>query len=150
MKFKYNWGWGILIFYIFFAIFLVGNIVYSTHIRNDLVVDDYYENELIYQQQIDKMTRTKEDMAMPELIQGAATIALKFPDIREKADVAGKIHFYRPSNASQDIFYNIALNDNYFQTIDISKFPKGLWNLKIDWSVKDVSYYYEEEIIIKE
>jgi hypothetical protein len=150
MKFKYNWGWGILIFYIIFALFLAGNIVYSSFLRNDLVEEDYYESELQYQEQINKMNRTKEAKAMPEIVQGSATIAVTFPDIKKKSDITGKYYFYRPSNAQEDIHIDIALNDNFFQTIDISKFPKGLWYLKIDWSVNDASYYYEKEIIIKQ
>jgi len=148
MKFKYNWGWGVFVFFIIFFTFLGGFIVFSSFVRTDLVEKDYYENELKYQDQIDKMTRTKEAGVTPELIKGAATIAIKFPNVQNILDVTGKIHFYRPSNASHDRFYDIVLNENSFQTIEISRLQKGLWILKLDWKVKDISYYYEEEILI--
>lgn len=149
MKFRIHWGYGILVFIIIFLLFIAGNIFFSTFVRTDLVEEDYYENELVYQKQIDKMTRAKEDGAIPEFIQGAVTLAIKFPEEHYSKGITGKFYFYRPSNAKMDRTIDINLNENSFQIIQTGSFPKGLWNLKIDWMVDSVSYYHEKEIIIK-
>lgn len=150
MKLKFHWGYGILVFIIVFLLFIAGNIFYSTFIRTDLVERDYYESELKYQEQIDKMQRTKDSGVIPEFIQGAATLAVKFPDDYKDKEVSGQFYFYRPSDASLDRVIEMDLNENSFQTIQTKGIPKGFWRVKIDWNVDSVSYFHEEEIYIKE
>jgi len=146
MNFKYNWGWGISIFYIAFVIFLIGNVIFSGLQRNDLVEENYYEQELKYQERINKMKRYKELPEKINIIQSGNSIVIKFPQNIDKKLIKGKVHFYRPSNSSYDRIEEIKLNDSNFQVLDISTYPNGFWRIKIDWSAGDSTYYYEEDI----
>lgn len=148
MKFKYNWGWGIAIFYTVFVLFLIANVLFSSLQRTDLVEDDYYEKELKYQDKINKIKRYNELAEKIEIIQTGNSLVIKYPKTFDKNLVKGKLHFYKPSNALQDRVENIKLNDNNLQIVDVSGFPSGFWRLKIDWSVGDSSYYLEKEIRI--
>ena len=81
MKFKINWGTGIGIFFACFVLYLIGNLIFSATQKVDLVSGDYYQQELAFQKQIDKETRTKKLPQQLQLIHGGSTIALKFPEI---------------------------------------------------------------------
>ena len=53
-----NWGYKILIVYIVFIAGIV-TLVYKSSVQNqDLVVNDYYDQELKYQDKIDAVLRT--------------------------------------------------------------------------------------------
>jgi hypothetical protein len=148
MKFKFNWGVGIAIFYVAFVLATLGTVIFSTFQRTDLVEDNYYEKELKYQEKIESQFRTKELEFPLELIQGASTIAVKFPEYFKNQNIKGVYHFYKPSNSSYDKKITIALNDDSFQTIDTRNFQKGFWRLKIDWMAGDSAYYMEKTINI--
>lgn len=147
-KIKFNWGVGIAIFYVAFVLATLGTVFLSTLQRTDLVDEDYYENELKYQDKIDSKLRTKQLNQALEFIQGASTIAIKFPEIFKNRSVKGTFHFYKPSNASYDRKIKIVLNADAFQTIDTRNFAKGFWRVKIDWIADDSTYYFEKTIDI--
>ena len=56
---KISWGISISIVYILFVVVMVGAVIFSTTQESHLVADDYYEREIAYQNQIEKMERTK-------------------------------------------------------------------------------------------
>ncbi len=148
MKLKYNWGWGIAIFYTAFVLFLIGNVVFSFFQKTDLVTDDYYTQELAYQETIHKAERAKRADEDLNIVQGASTIAIQFPESFKGKNINGDIHLYRPSDASADKKMKININDNNFQAIDTRQMIKGLWVMKIEWSVGDSTFYKEEKFKI--
>ena len=56
---KFNWGHGILVALVSFIIFIVGLVVYFTQTmqNSELITDNYYQEELMYQQVIDAKNR---------------------------------------------------------------------------------------------
>ena len=52
---KLNWGWGIALAYSIFALSLLGFLVFALRQDNSLVVEDYYQQDLDYQQRKDKV-----------------------------------------------------------------------------------------------
>jgi hypothetical protein len=53
-----NWGYKIAITFILFGALIIFMVVKSFQQNIDLVTDDYYQEELKYQQQIDKLENT--------------------------------------------------------------------------------------------
>ncbi|ROL59344.1 hypothetical protein D9V86_10775 [Bacteroidetes/Chlorobi group bacterium ChocPot_Mid] len=149
MKIKFNWGWGIAVFYSAFVLFLIGNVVFSFFQRTDLVTENYYNDELAYQQTIHKAERAKRLEGNLNIVQGASTIAIQFPEEVKGKKIEGSVLLYRPSDASADRKIRLNVNDNNFQVIDSRQLAKGLWVMKIDWFDGDSTYYNEEKITIQ-
>ncbi|MDX2072496.1 MAG: FixH family protein [Haliscomenobacter sp.] len=143
---KINWGSGIAIFYSLFVITMVYAVVRSTQFDNSLVSDQYYAEDLKYQERFDKLSNAqllKEDLKI-EASESGSQVELFFPS--ELASVHGEIYFFCPSDQTRDFKVNIAPNLNHRQVISTSGLKTGLWRVKVDWSDGTKAYYKEEVI----
>jgi hypothetical protein len=134
-----NWGKSIVLVFIAFAGF-IGSMVYMMiNQRVDLVRDDYYQDEMVYQKQIDRVSRTARLSEAPALVINPEKeqIDLQLPT----GWSTGKLTFYRPSDRLQD--RTLLLTPDQ-QTVSTEKLAKGLWRAQVSWSVGDQEYYYEQ------
>ena len=151
MKNKSNWGKGIAAVYIFFVVALLSFVVFSRFHQVELVTKDYYKNELVYEEQIERHKRT---LALPtafewEFAKTAKTVILKFPKELAQKSISGTIMFFRPSDATQDKIIPIKLSEDGHQLVNVAHLSSGLWRLKIFWNVGDEEYYNQDIIIIE-
>ena len=145
---KISWGIGISAVYIIFVVVMVGTVIFSTTQETHLVTDDYYEKEIAYQEQIEKIERTK---LLPEQLKiyiKEGLIFFDFPKAFESKTIGGSILFYRPSDRSKDFILPIELNNENEQFISTSKFQKGMWRLQVEWESGNDNYYNEQIIMI--
>lgn len=147
-KIQYNWGVGITIFIVLFIIITVSFVIYSTTLNIDLVEDNYYENEINYQQQIEKINRSKklEQKIIVHTLDKA--VLIEYPNIFDFKEIKGKINFYRPSEKKLDFITKVEPDPNGKQIVQSSNFIKGLWRVKFDWSVGDTSFYDEQILMM--
>ncbi len=146
-----NWGKSItLVFVVFFA--TIFTVVYKSTQRDvNLVTPDYYEKEIVYETQIEKIRNAKKLKALPKLIyQSEGKIAqLQFPAALAESFNEGEIHFFRTSDATLDFKLKIYLNENGTQSYDLSTKKEGRWKVIIDWKSNQIPYYMEQTIFIK-
>ena len=145
---KFNWGHGIALFYIVFASVMVYFAVKSTQHDHSLVVDNYYEEDLKYQQHFEKLENSKslENDVKINHDPTSQNIKISFP--KEKRNIAGTIHFYRPSDKSKDLKVKINLDQNFEQSLPVSQLSSGLWKLKVEWQADGTPFYKEETVIL--
>jgi len=148
MKKKANWGTGIFISYVLFMGITILTAVYFMNQDVNLVTDDYYQQEIKYQDQIDKIERTNSLPENPVINFDGTGINLLFPASLLNKNVTGKIHFYRPSNPKLDFNIPLDLNNDGTQIISTKKLETGFWRLKMYWTMNGNEYYNEKEIII--
>lgn len=148
MKKKINWGMGIFISYALFMVLVILTAVYFINQDVNLVTDDYYQQEIRYQDQIDKIQRTNSLLEKPAINFDGAGVNLSFPKSLIEKNVTGKIHFYRPSNPKLDFDIPLSLNSDGSQIISTKKFAAGFWRLKLNWTMEGNEYYNEKEIIL--
>ena len=147
---KFSWPIGIVLFYGIFVVLLVSFVIFTTFNKVDLVSDDYYAQELNYQQHIDRVERTK------SLDQGLfinydmkeKKIEVQFPTSIPAENITGKIVFFRPSDAILDHNTSIQVGPGGRQTLDISNLNKGMWRIKIFWQVLQQEYFNEKSILV--
>lgn len=148
MKLKLNWGTGIAAVYI---LFMIGTLIIVMIFMNQdvsLESKDYYTKGIKYQDEIDKMKRTKELPEQLDIKVGQSSIILNFPKIFKSTELNGKIYFYRPSDDSQDFIINVETDSSSTQSIPTNNFLKGFWRLKIDWTGKGNSYLNEKIVMV--
>jgi hypothetical protein len=145
-----RWPIGLAITYISFMVILIGIVVFSTYNQVDLVVDDYYEKELKYQQQIDRINRAK---ALSEPVswhydKTNKHVTIHFPDDINAKNIRGNILFFRPSDATQDKIVALRLSPDNLQTISTQHLVPGLWKIKIFWQENQKDFYTEGILVI--
>lgn len=143
---KISWGTGILITILLFMAASISMTVYFMNQDVQLVTDDYYEQEIKYQQQIDRMERTDKLEENITINFNGSAVAIIFPKEFLSNNLSGELHFYRPSDSGKDFKLPLQLNSEGEHIIPVSGFQKGFWRLKLNW-VMDSNEYYSEKAI---
>lgn len=148
MKFKISWPTGIILALSAFIIFILSFVFKATFLPeydHHLVSDDYYKDEMNYQQEIDKLNKAaalKEDVTLTKVAEG---LLIKFPAEFEPEKIAGTISFQRPSNEKIDFQLPIKLTSADYLISD-DNLVQGIWNVKIEWSVNSNTYLFKEKL----
>ena len=145
---KINWGTGIFLAYTLFAVALFWFVYQSTKQDNSLVVDNYYEQDLQYQQQYERMQRAN-SLSAPVKVQfdqPAAAVVITFPE--EVSAPSGSIHFYRPSDQRFDFRADLAVDELHRQLIPVKGKLGGRWIVKILWEEDGQEYYVERDLVL--
>ena len=145
---KINWGTGIVIAFIVFIgfiMFLVISMMTDDAFNYDLVTEEYYKEELAFQEEIDAETNASllsENIVINRVDEGLLVI---FPKNFEFDKIEGTIFVYRPSNKSLD--FNISLNKLSSNKILIpeNRLIEGRWNISVSWKYETVNYLFRNK-----
>ena len=146
MKVRLSWGTGIVIAMVSFMIFILSFVYKSIAMKeyqHELVSEDYYHDELHYQEEIDKMNNAqvlKENIVLKNSKDG---VTILFPDEINEQSISGTIYFQRLSNEKLDFSENIKLIDHQ-QLISSDKLVSGKWVVKVDWKSGDDEYLFKD------
>ena len=143
-----NWGWKIAIFMGIYMIGIISVVWYAMLLDVNLVTEDYYQQELAYEEQILRLKNTE---SLPEkptfnFSSDKKFVVLTFPQVLIPDN--GSITFYRPSDFTQDRKFKLDLDEaNQQGFVAVSLMP-GLWKAKLQWQQGDKSYFQEFVIVI--
>lgn len=147
MKIKINWGTSIvlaIISFMTFILYLVITMTTSSEFNHDLVIEDYYKQELKFQDQMARETNSQSLVKDIEIEKTEDGMLINFPPGLNPATIAGNIMLYRPSNKEQDFSIPIEIKDLQV-IIPASLLEPGRWNIIIDWSYENEKYYFKKE-----
>jgi hypothetical protein len=136
-----------------FAVFIAGTvalIVLACSHRTDLVSRDYYEQELRYQGQIDRLDRTRRLQPPVSVAYDASQrqICLSLPPEHARREAKGRILLYRPSAAGLDRQIQLALDADGRQTVDVKDLRRGAWKVRVSWTVEGEEYFLDQSLLI--
>jgi nitrogen fixation protein FixH len=118
--------------------------------KNDLVRPDYYEQEIRYQSQIDRVERTRRAAAEANIAYDPArnrlTIAL--PPAQAVGPITGTIELYRPSASALDHSLPLKVDSSGLQSLDTAALAPGLWRVRVSWTAGKEDYHVEKKVII--
>ncbi|WP_113925205.1 FixH family protein [Cognataquiflexum aquatile] len=140
-----DWGKGIVITLIVFISLMVGLVTIC--VKQDdihLVTQNYYEEEIKYQDQIEKMINAN-SLDYKVLIYDNQ---LKKVDLRLPVGSKGTMHLFRPSDARLDQKIDFDVTNPNANAFDLKSLKPGYWKLKLTWSENGVDYFHEEKINI--
>jgi hypothetical protein len=138
-----NWGYKIAVFFGAFVLITTGVTVYLMNQKVDVVTENYYEKELKYQDQIDKVTRTRALKESVEITNTGKELIIKFPNLPDKNQNKDLISLYRPSDDSKDVKIPVQTDTSRTQVVSIDRLVRGYWKVKINWTSGGSEYYYE-------
>ena len=142
-----NWGYKIIVVYVMFVAGMILLAYKSSTQNKDLVTEDYYAKELVYQQKIDQTKRASALTEPVEINIVNHELVITFPKEFAVKKIEGDVALYCPSDENKDINKQLALTDGKF-IIKLPESTKGLNYVKINWTVDGVTYYLEKKIII--
>ncbi len=137
----------ILAFVLFIGFILT--LVYKTFgVKDDLIAEDYYNQEIQYQQTLDQKTNMQTDSCNVICTISDDDIILHFFDKSQKSEhVKGSVSFLRPSNASMDKQFPFE-STNGSQHFQKSHLQHGLYIMKVQWNQNGKEYIKEEQLYI--
>lgn len=141
---KFNWGHGLTIAIICFMVFIV-TLVYKTFDKNaDLVRDDYYEQEVMFE--VNKQSKENYNLSsyQVQITQEEIGVIISFPDSLKINK--GEVKFYRADDKSLDKKYDLKLSDKNQQILSYSDFRVGKYEVNIEWNDEVKTYIYQTDI----
>lgn len=143
-----NWGKGIIAVFIVFVLG-IGIMVYRSMTKNiDLVTTNYYEKELKYQDQINRINNTNSLKENIKIEYNGSAVIITYPASAGKS-FSGDVSLYKPSDAKSDFKVKVEPGTDMKQVIPSDKLTKGLWKVQILWAAGGKEYFSEEKIMIQ-
>jgi len=149
MKIKFNWGTGIVVSLIFFMLVTSGMMILFINQKVDLVTDNYYDKELKFQQQIDKVNNANQLTEKIEMNYDGQMVQIKFPASYVSSKPSGEIFFYRPSDISKDFKVPLSMDSTGMQVVPVTALDKGLWKIQLHWLMSESEYFNELSFVIE-
>ena|SRR5438105_816755 len=137
----------------FFTVAILGCgtfIAFCSRHPAELVAADYYEQEVRYQGQIERIQRAQADAQLADITYDRALkrITISLPPGHSHGNVLGKIQLYRPSAIDQDQQVAFAPDANGLQVLDAARLRPGLWKVRLFWTVDNKEFYIDRKLVI--
>ncbi|MEN8789442.1 MAG: FixH family protein [Flavobacteriaceae bacterium] len=145
---KFNWGTGIVLAFIGFIGFILYFVILASTGKNSdhhLVTEDYYQEELAYQKEIDAETNAKNVAQGFRTRKNEEGLLIEVPEELRLKDLKGTLSLYRPSNKHLDFDLDISLSNSHLLIPD-NRLLDGRWDIKLRWSEKDKNYLVKKSI----
>lgn len=144
---KINWGTSIVIAFVLFIGFILFFVVKShqKQYKHDLVSEEYYKDELKYQNEIDQLQNVKDLTEEFEISKTTSGFEILFPSQFTNANIDGIITMSRPSNKQLDFSQKIHI-ENQKVHISKEKLTQGFWDLKIEFESENKRYLVKESL----
>lgn len=136
-----NWGKGIILSFILFAAFI--GVLVNICVRQDisLVSGNYYQEELVYQRQIERLNNANRLESKPTITVAGDMLEIQFNQFSNVE--RSEVKLFRPSDVRLDRQFKLQTSEGNTQRFDVSSLPKGMYRAKMKWSMKGKEYFIE-------
>lgn len=145
------WPYAIIAWFVVFGTGMAAWVVVAVRNDPELVRADYYEQEITYQQQLDRLQRTAAVRHQIALTYDAAgeQVVLRLPaSPGGGSPPSGTIQFYRPSNARLDFAVPVALDAAGLQRVPAGKLQGGLWKVRVNWISGGQEFHHDQSLVL--
>lgn len=144
------WPHAILSWFVVFAAAMAAWTAYALRHNLDLVRKDYYDEEIRYQDHLDRLNRTTgfAGQIVVSFDLPRQQVSLQLPPAHATQRPTGKLSFYRPSDAGLDFEMPLAVDAAGVQHVATGKLRAGLWQVRVQWTVAGHEYFSEQRIVI--
>jgi len=140
-----DWGKGILFTIIGFVVLIMTMVVISVRMDGiELVTENYYEEEIKYQDRIDESNSAIElEREVISYNSQTNVIELDLPK-----GTVGSLHLFRPSDSSLDQKINVKVTHSGKTEVPLKELKSGYWKVQLSWSENGIGHYREKKITI--
>ena len=148
-KFKFTWGHGVVVALFAFICFILYLIfIFPIGQQNsELVSDNYYEDEIMFQDVIDAKTNAKNLKEIPEYQQDKQGIKITFTQQYNNNNTKIKFNLYRTDDKRLDVNKDVTLDANNSFFIPKSVLVSGGYTLKLQWNYEKKNYQVDYDLL---
>lgn len=148
---KFSWGHGVAVAlgsFIIFILFLI--FVFSRGMNNsELVSDDYYHDELEYQQVINAKNNADGLTQKPLYVQDSRGITISFPKSIAPENEKTQFDLFRTDDSNLDVKKEVTLNSQQSFTVPKQVLTAGSYTLKLRWENNKIPYQIDYDVLWK-
>ncbi|MBC8374516.1 MAG: FixH family protein [FCB group bacterium] len=144
------WMWGLTATIVVFIAFFVGFAIWTFQDDVELVYDNYYDKDVVFDQQIKRVARTQALPFKPILTyhQTTQVLDVKFPLALGHMPTDGEVLLFRPADLHRDRLFRLILEGDSLQLIELPDMDQGLWRIKLNWTSGGEEYYLEQSLMV--
>jgi len=146
---KFNWGTGLTVVILIFMTATLGFVFFALTQDFDLVEEHYYAKSEEYQQHINSNNRLQSLPQSPQYTILNTNLKISLPPFFKGKKIDGILHFYRADNEKLDTKVEARFDNELNQTIKLGNFKVGKWQLKLNFTADNKSYYDEYDFFIQ-
>jgi len=148
---NFSWGHGIVIALAAFIIFILSMLfLFPNGQKNsEMVTDNYYEEELQYQDVIDAKKRADTLQEKPVYSQNKEGIKINFPQSHDNSNITVKFVLNRTDDQNLDIKKSVQLDVNKSFLIPSQVLKVGNYTLRLMWTKDKTDYRMDFDVIWK-
>jgi nitrogen fixation protein FixH len=144
---RFHWGHAVIIYFSMFVLFILFMVYQASQHTFDLVSENYYDEEIAYQNTIDEQHRANELPTQASLSIADNVLSVRIPS--EVAAESGEIYLFSPVATKRDKRYALNTDATGLQMLDFSKLEKGIYDVQLRWKSKNLFYRQNLRINIK-
>jgi hypothetical protein len=143
-----NWGKGLVLALITFGGLMTWLVVKSMQNPEPLVTEQYYEQELKYQQRIDNTERANALSANVSMEPSTQGVRITFPPEVHSGSITGVLTLLRPNDPQADRQVIIAADTSGIFEAIAPGLVTGRYNALLEWTANGIAYYTEEKLVV--
>ncbi|HNB81580.1 MAG TPA: FixH family protein [Chitinophagaceae bacterium] len=140
-----NWFQKLMLALVLFIAMLSYMVYRSSKAKLDLVTDKYYEEEIKYQDHINRVTQSDSLQTPLQIAKDGDEVMIHFPAGLNYKSIQGKLNFYFPADRNKDEMVSLQPDSSGTQSIQCAG-KKGLYTVKVNWQYEGKAYYSEKKI----
>lgn len=146
---KFTWGHGVAVALGAFMIFILSLIfLFTRNWKNsELITENYYEEELMYQNVIDAKENADNLQTKPVYSQDVSGIKITFPAEFNNANTEFRIDLHRAEDKNLDVVRDIDLDASNSIFIPANILVKGNYVLRTHWKKENKNYQIDYNLI---
>jgi len=144
------WPVSLVVFLVFALLSSIGFVVFCSLHPAELVAKDYYDQEIRYQSQLDRINNTRATAPEASVGYDAATqaIIISLPQAHVAAQPTGTIDLYRPSASGLDRKLPLQVDNAGNQHVDARSLLPGLWKVRVLWRAGAAEYFMDQSVVV--
>ncbi len=142
------WPYSIIATFVVFISALAAYVTFACSNDVELVAADYYQQEIEYEQQMNRIKRTQAlgDQVKVVLQPDSKSLRLRLPEAHaSQPDLDGSVQLYYPADGNKDLHFPLELASTGIQEFDFSSLDRGLWRMKVRWTKGGEEYHFEQD-----
>lgn len=141
-----NWGKWIVVSFLLFIGFMAVIVTISMKRDVNLVSNQYYHDDLIYQSQLQRKNNTETLSQKPVFAITSDQLKVAFPGKHQIDN--GNVVVFRPSNSKLDQNFALSTSSDSVQVFALQPLEKGAYRIKMTWSSEGKEFYIEKFVVI--
>jgi hypothetical protein len=137
---KFTWGNAIFLVMTAFILLMTSFMIRAASNQEELVAENYYEQEVKYQQQIDKLNNTGSlsDDVLMEIV--GTELIITFPAEVKGMTLSGELYLQRPSDSRADARIPVRVDAHGRMTVPVDQRLTGAYNALLEWKAGENEY----------